>query len=366
MLRIDKITVSTIAKPFAKPLQNAVYKLYGAQHVFVELEADGIVGMGEAVCFEADQAKAFHAYIDSMKDRLLGQDTRYIKKIWWDLYTSMSGVGHSGLSMQALGAVDLALWDLNARALNTPVWRMLGGVKTEFPVYVTGGWLGTEEELVEEALGYKKEGYTRFKMKLGKRDWREDLARIRKVQEACGADFEVMVDINQGWDVKKCLRMAPYLEELGITHLEEPVYAMNYDEQKFIRDHVHMDVVAGEKLYGLNETSELLLRKCVDKMNPDLVRCGGVTGFMEIAAVANACHIPISSHAYPDFSAPCIAATPTGEMAEIIPIWDKGLFARDFSVVNGIHKLSEEPGFGCELSEKSRKEWCTSKTVHSR
>ena len=138
---------------------------------------------------------------------------------------------------------------------------------------------------------------------------------------------------------------------------------MNYEEQRFIKERVRMDVVAGEKLYGLNETSELLMRKCVDKMNPDLVRCGGITGYMEVLAVADVCHIPVSSHAYPYFSVPCIAAAFAGEMAEIIPTWDQGVFAEDFAVINGLHKLNQSPGFGCELSEKALHEWCVSKSV---
>ena len=109
MDRIDKITVIVIEKPFAKPLQNAVYKLYGAQHVFVQLETGGASGIGEVVCFEKAQANAFCAYLESMKDRILGQDARYIRKIWKALFTSMSGIGHSGLSMQALGAATAGL-----------------------------------------------------------------------------------------------------------------------------------------------------------------------------------------------------------------------------------------------------------------
>ena len=92
MDRIDKITVIVIEKPFAKPLQNAVYKLYGAQHVFVQLETGGASGIGEVVCFEKAQANAFCAYLESMKDRILGQDARYIRKIWKALFTSMSGL----------------------------------------------------------------------------------------------------------------------------------------------------------------------------------------------------------------------------------------------------------------------------------
>lgn len=363
MLTIEKATVYTIAKPFSKPLQNAVFKMDRAHHIFIEIESGGISGIGEVVCFNSEQAKAYHAFLNSSAKDLLGQNAELIRKIWDELFIGMSAIGHSGLSMQALGAVDEALWDLNARSMNVPVWRLLGAAKTEVEVYASGGWLASDEELVEEALGYKASGYRRFKMKLGKKDWHEDISRIEKVKDACGPDFEIMVDINQGWDVKKCLRMAPLLEQLGISHFEEPVYAMNYDEQRFIKDHVNLNVVAGEKLYGTIETSELLIKKCVDMMNPDIGRCGGVTGFMQIANVADVCHIPVTSHAYSYFSIPCIAAAPRGELVELIPIWEEGLFDEDLKPDNGIYKLNAKPGFGCWLSEKALVEWCTEKTV---
>ncbi|NLZ77688.1 MAG: mandelate racemase/muconate lactonizing enzyme family protein [Spirochaetales bacterium] len=344
-------------------MQNAVFKMYGAHHIFIEIESDGVSGIGEVVCFDDKQSKAYHAYLNSMAANLIGRNAELIGKIWKDLFTQMSGIGHSGLTMQALGAVDMALWDLNARSMGVPVWRLLGASKTELEVYASGGWLASDEELVEEALSYKAMGYRRFKMKLGKKDWREDITRIKKVKEACGDDFEIMADINQGWDVKKCLRMAPLLQELGITHFEEPVYAMNYDEQKFIKERVNLDVVAGEKLYGIKETSELLLGKCVDKMNPDIGRCGGVTGFMKVAHVAEICNIPVTSHAYAYFSIPCLAAIPNGELVELIPIWEEGLFDEDLKTENGIFRMNDKPGFGCWLSEKAMTDWCTEKTV---
>ena len=85
---------------------------------------------------------------------------------------------------------------------------------------------------------------------------------------------------------------------------------------------------------------------------------------MEVGAVANANHIPVSSHAYAYFSIPCIAAMTNGDMAEIIPSWETGLFAEDISIEQGVHHLSEKPGFGCELSERALQEWCTAKTEY--
>ena len=362
MLKIERVIVRTIAKPFDKPLHNALYAMYNAHHIFVELVADGVSGIGEVVCFEENQANSFHAYVEGLAGHLIGQDASLIRKHWKNFYTTMGGIGHIGLSMQALGAVDMALWDLNAKAAGLPVWRMLGAVRTEVPVYVTGGWLGTDEELVQEALSYREAGYKRFKMKLGKKDWRQDISRVRKVQEACGPDFEVMVDVNQGWDRKKSLRMAPLIAELGVTHFEEPIAAEDYEGQRYLREHTTLDVVAGEKLCGIHETSELLMRQCVDKMNPDLARCGGVTGYMEVLSVADVCRIPVSSHAYSSFSAACIAAAPTGDMLEIIPTWDRNLFEEEFPVEDGVHRLTEKPGFGCALSERALGEWCTRKT----
>ncbi len=364
MLKIDRVTVYMIVKPLAHPLRNASFQMDSIIHNCVEIEADGLKGIGEVVCFDARQSEAYHAYLGSSAKLLLGEDAEMLRRLWKLMFKKMSGVGQSGFAMQALGAVDEALWDLNARALGVPVWRMLGAARDRIEVYASGGWIGTDDELVEEALSSRAHGYRRYKMKLGCADWRDDIRRVRKVQEACGPEMEIMVDVNQGWDVKKCVRIAPALEEMGITHFEEPVKAHDYDGQRFVRDHVGMNVVAGEKLYGLAETSELLLRKCVDKMNPDIGRCGGVSGFMEVAAVADICNIPVSSHAYSAHSIPCLAAAPTGDLAERIPIWEDGLYDGEPVIENGWHRLTDRPGFGVTLSARAAEEWCTAKTVH--
>ena len=353
MLQISRIRVRTVRIPFKKPLVNAVFSMTGAQHVFCELEtADGLTGLGEAMCFEPEHAAALHRLVEAHASKLLGQDASLIRKQRGRILTTMGGIGFSGMPMMALGAVDCALWDLFAKSLGVPVYKLLGAEKTEVPVYVTGGWLCPEEELVEEALSYYRQGFRRFKMKLGMKDWREDIERVKAVQEAC-PDLEVMVDINQGWDVKKAMFMAPKLLELGITHLEEPVPAYHFAEQKLLRKSLGMDVVAGEKLYGTSETTQLLMQGCVDRMNPDLARCGGVTGLMEVCRVASACHVPVSSHGYSDQSAHVIAAEPAGTAVEVLPVWEHGLFREDFRVEGNMHRFSDKPGFGTELSDAS-------------
>ncbi len=364
-MKIEKITVYQISKPLDEPLQNSLYTLYSAEHVFCKIEAEGLSGIGEALCFHKDQAAAIHTYIDSMKELLLGKDAELTQRHWKNLYTIMGGVGHTGLPIMALAAVDTALWDLLAKSLNTPVWKMLGAWRTEIPLYASGGWLIPVEKLVQEALGYKEQGYNKYKMKLGCKDWHEDMARVKAVIDACGPDFEVMVDVNQGWDVKRCLRAAKVLEEMGVTYLEEPVHAIDFESSKFVRDHVNIDVVAGESLFSFREHAQLMLGGCVDYLNPDLGRCGGVQGFMNVAAIAQACNIPISSHVYTSQSVHLMAAAPTGTHAEVIPGWWSGIFDVDFKAENSVHKLTDRSGFGTELSEKALKDYCVGTTVHT-
>ncbi len=363
-MKIDSITVYHISKPLDEPLRNSVYTLYSAEHVFCKIEAEGLSGIGEALCFHKGQADSIHTCINGAKDMLLGKDARLIQLHWKNIYSVMGGVGHTGLQVMALGAIEVALWDLVAKSIGSPVWKMLGAWRTEIPLYASGGWLVPVEKLVAEALAYKAQGYDKYKMKLGCADWREDVARVKAVAEACGPGFEVMVDINQGWDVKRCLQAAQPLMELGVTYFEEPVHAIDFESSKFVRDRVELQVVAGESLFTFREHAQLMLGGCVDYLNPDLGRCGGVGGFMQVAAIAGACNIPVSSHVYPSFSVHLMAAAPTGTHAEVIPAWWEGLFEEDFKAENGVHKLSGEPGFGVALSEAGIGEYCIEISVH--
>ena len=180
---------------------------------------------------------------------------------------------------------------------------------------------------------------------------------FKAVQDACGKDFEVMVDVNQGWDVKKSIRVAPILLDMGVTYFEEPVHAQDYAGQAEIRSHVDVDVVAGESLFTTLDFVKLLKGNCVDMINPDLGRCGGVTEFIQVAALAKAFNKPLTAHVYTDVSAHLIAAAPTGTMLEVVPEWWSGIYDNGVEIVNGMTSPREDPGFGITINYDTVKKY---------
>jgi L-alanine-DL-glutamate epimerase-like enolase superfamily enzyme len=273
-----------------------------------------------------------------------------IRLHWNNAQTSTSGIDWTGAPVVAWAAFDVALWDLMGKQTGLPLYKLLGGFRREVPVYASGGWLIPIEELVEEALKYKAQGFRRYKMKVGCRDYREDLIRIEKVRSALGDEVEVMVDANQGWTVKKSISIAPLLLDSGVTYLEEPVAARDFRGHSEIRERTAIHVVAGESLYTLTEFFELMRNRCVDMINPDLQCCGGVSEFMQVCALANAFRIPVTSHLFTEASAHLMAAAPTAMHAEYIPDWWRGIFSREPDIVDGKIRLNNEPGLGVEFN----------------
>lgn len=276
----------------------------------------------------------------------MGKDIDLIRKHWNDLYVRVNSVGQTGLQIIALAAVDTALWDIMSQRANLPLYKMLGGMRDEIDVYASGGWLGTLESLVEEAVGYKEQGYKKYKMKIGFPDYREDIRRIAAVKKAVGDDMEIMVDANQGLSIKKAIEVGKELIKMNVTWFEEPVFAQDYAANAELVRSTDTSIATGESLFTRTEHLEILSRRGVDILMPDLQRCGGVTEFMNVAILAAAYRIPVSSHVFTELSAHLMAAAPTGLIAEYVPDWWAGVFDKAPRVKNGKIKLDDTPGLG--------------------
>ena len=348
-MRIDAIRVHHVSKPLQRRLVNSLFSIERMEHVLLEMDAGGMTGLGFVYSIDADQAKAVRAMMDGFARTMIGRDTDLIRLHWNAAQAAINGIGQTGMPVVAWAAFDVALWDLMAKQAGLPLYKLLGASRSEVPVYASGGWLVPLDELVQEALDYKAQGFRHYKMKVGCADVREDLGRVEAVRSALGDGVEVMVDANQGWTVKKSIAVAPRLLDLGMTWLEEPVPARDYRGQAEIRESTAIEVVAGESLFTLTEMFELLRNGCVDVLNPDLQRCGGVTEFMQVCALANAYRIQVSSHVFTEASAHLVAAAPTALHAEYIPDWWRGIFTREPDIADGMLRLGDAPGLGVEF-----------------
>jgi L-alanine-DL-glutamate epimerase-like enolase superfamily enzyme len=223
---------------------------------------------------------------------------------------TLRNAGLPGLGAMALSAVDIALWDLKAKLLGLPLAALLGPVRDEVPVYGSGGFCSyTDAELGDQLAGWRAEGIARAKIKVGREPDR-DVHRVRVAREAIGDDAELYVDANGAFTARQALRLASRIAPLGVTWFEEPVSSNDRDGLRLVRERgpAGMDVAAGE--YASTPGDFVALAGVVDCLQADATRCGGVTGLLAAAAVAEAHELDLSGHTAPSVHAHALAALP--------------------------------------------------------
>jgi L-alanine-DL-glutamate epimerase-like enolase superfamily enzyme len=223
----------------------------------------------------------------------------------------LRNAGRPGIGFTALSAVDNALWDLHARVLGRPLVSVLGPVRDAAAVYGSGGFTSYSLERIEEQLGHwAAEGIPRVKMKVGRHP-DEDPARVEAARSAIGGDTELFVDGNGAYSRKEALAWAErYAFEWGVTWFEEPVSSADFDGLRLLRDRAPagMDIAAGEYAYVPADFRNLV--GCVDCLQVDVTRGGGMTGFVRAAALAAAHQLDVSAHCAPQLSAHVCCAVP--------------------------------------------------------
>ena len=294
---------------------------------------------------------------DLLKPYVIGEDPLNTERIWEKMYWGSLSSGRRGAAISAISAIDIAIWDLKGKILNQPVHKLLGGHRDTVPAY--GSSINrnyTREELIKETTGYVKSGFKMIKMKIGGRDPNEDLERIKLMRETIGPNIDLAVDVNNGWSLTTAIRMAKKLEEYDIYWLEEPILADEIDNLAKLADETSIPIAVGENHYTKWEFKELIERGAVEIVQADIGKCGGVTEFIKIAAMADAYGLPICPHHTEYIDAALVAAVPNGLFHEYIhEFFDPmgQVFVDPIKPENGEISPSNKPGFGIELNEEA-------------
>jgi L-alanine-DL-glutamate epimerase-like enolase superfamily enzyme len=269
----------------------------------VEVEADdGTIGVGTAGAFHGG---ARDLVVSTYADLLLGEDPRRHEHLWQRMYRTTVRFGRSGTAVCALSALDIACWDLHGRAEGKPVYELLGGrTQSSIPCYASRLYaLEDLDELADEARGYVAQGFTRLKQRFGfgPRDgaagMRRNVELVRTVREAVGADVELAADAYMGWDLGYALELAKRLRDHELSWIEEPLlpHALpGYVELK--RRCPWQRWSCGEHAYTKWEFRELIERRAVDILQPDVNRAGGLTEALKICALAETADLPVVPH----------------------------------------------------------------------
>jgi L-alanine-DL-glutamate epimerase-like enolase superfamily enzyme len=358
---IDSITTHHISLPLERELRTAIHRIGTIENVLVEISAGGLRGIGYAFTFNKAQANAVRHMVHDLAGSLVGADERSIRAHYSAMTMQLNFTGDAGIGMLALSALDTALWDLHARRAGMPLFRLLGGDRTDLPVYATGGWTSYPvEQLVEEGLAYREQGYRHYKIKIGMPDWREDVARVHRLRAALGDDVRIQVDANQAWNRIDALDAGRAFQEAGVHWYEEPVSAADIEGSAELARVLDVPIATGETIHGLAGFRPLVEGGAADVLMPDVMRVGGVTGFLEVAGFAAAHHQVVSSHTFTEVSAHIMAALPNATLVEYIPGWWDRMFEDAPAVTGGEIHLTESPGLGFTFSEAATKEFAQS------
>jgi D-galactarolactone cycloisomerase len=330
---------------------------------------DGCVGWGEAY----GHPWAVRSVITSvLTPILLGQDALASERLWEATYNTTRDHGQKGTVLGAISAIDIALWDIKGKVTGLPVYRLLGGgFRDALTPYATGLYLThgqTLESLADEARRYVDEGFTAMKMKVGF-GIEEDTRRVRAVREAIGPRIRLMVDANHAYPAFLAIKLGRAIEGCDVFWFEEPVAPEDLAGYLQVKAALDIPIAGGEAEFTRFGFRELLSRRAVDIVQPDLCQAGGLTEGKKIAAMAEAWFIPCFPHVWgtavglaaglhfaaslPDCPASLNATGPLLEFDRTShPLRDR--VVRDpIGLRDGVVPVPQGPGLGIEIDESA-------------
>ncbi|MCC6679946.1 MAG: mandelate racemase/muconate lactonizing enzyme family protein [Phycisphaeraceae bacterium] len=289
---------------------------------------------------------------------LTGQDPTQVRSLWSKLvhHPPLQWVGRGGITHLALGAIDIALWDIKAKAAGVPLWRLLGGSdQKRIEGYNTdGGWLNWDDQtLVSDCRRLVEvEGFRGVKIKVGSADYRRDLDRVEMVRKTIGFNTRLMVDANGRWDLPTALQAGSRFQQFDVTWFEEPIWYDDVEGHRRLAESIATPLALGEQLYLLDHFRQFITCGAVHYVQPDVTRVAGVTEWWQVAELALAHRLPVVSHIGDMMQVHLHTALAhrSCTMLEYIP-WLRSCFQEPATIEDGCFICPKLPGAGTTLRE---------------
>ena len=361
-MKISKIQTQIVRVPVDEPLAGGP-AAPAAMREFVTLRVGtdaGIEGIGYTFFGAALTAALKHA-VDALGELAIGEDPLRTEAVAAKLRTAAAGSGPGGILTLALSAIDIALWDIRGKALNLPLWQMIGGHRERVPTYASGALMRTFplDHLVKAGPRLVEKGFRQMKTQLalpGDTSPAIEVERIRRMREAIGPDIDLMCDINQRWRVDQAIDIGKRIEDVHLFWLEDVTTADDYQGLARVADALATPVAGGEYLYGPAPFRQMLEARSVDIVMIDLMRAGGITQWLKIAGMAEAYNLPVVSHLVPEIHVHLVAAVPNGLTVEYMP-WTFRIFEEVPVPVKGELAVPKKPGLGLKFDEAALKRY---------
>jgi L-alanine-DL-glutamate epimerase-like enolase superfamily enzyme len=352
-MKVTRVETRCVTVKLDKPIGSALGQLhsFGCILVFVHCDS-GIVGENLIFTLNARRTRVLQSMVEEMADLVIGRDAGHIAGFWARAWRDINFLGHKGVPVVGISALDGALWDALGKMSNLPLYRILGGAQDRVPVYHSGGlWLSSsDKELVAEAERFAAAGFRAMKMRLGSPEPATDVARVRAVRTAIGPKIKLMADANQGLTESQAIRLGRALEEFDLTWFEEPLPAWDLDGLARVAAALETPIASGETEYTRYGFRRMLELRSADILMPDLQRVGGVSEFIRVGHMAESYDIPVSSHLFPETSLQVLGALANTIYLEYMP-WFSKLYNETIEFAEGQAIVPERPGWGFTFSQ---------------
>jgi len=324
----------------------------------IRLRTDTEISATGYVATVGHGAKVIQSAIDTLfAADLVGHDPNDVREIWQRLYFGKSlWIGRAGAVHMALAAIDIALWDAVAKAAEKPLWQVLGGEDAApLPIYNTNaGWLNfSVERLCEEASRQIDAGYRALKMKVGGPELDDDVDRVAAVRKHIGNDILLMADANQNWQLDTAIVAAERLSDFGLGWIEEPLHPDDLRGHAALKPKCPMPLALGENIYSTHIFDAFIAHDAVDVVQVDACRVGGITPWLDVAAMADAAGLKVCPHAgdIAQIHQHLVRAIPNNWLLEVIPFWEKGPFVHQARLEDGYCLAPAEPGASTDFTD---------------
>lgn len=349
-MKIEQIQTAAFRCPLASPWGDQTHQVTHIELVVTDITSDtGLIGTGFSYSVGVG-AKAIHAMIDwYIAPKLIGSDIA--PRVLWDrMWAESHDAGGGGISTMAIAAVDIALWDLSAKAAGQSLVSYLGQYRNSIPAYGSGINLNlSQHELEEQVRRWFAGGYHAAKVKVGKPELAEDVERLAAVRRVAGAHRRVMVDANQGWNITQAIQAFEAFDSIKLHWIEEPLLADDIEGHGRLRSHVKTPVALGENLYNRYQFNEYFSRGACDFVQADVVRVGGITPFLAIASLAHAWNLPMAPHFLFELSGQLLCCIPNAHILEDVEggsLGELGVLSTAISIKDGMFTPPANPGHG--------------------
>jgi mandelate racemase len=346
LLTVRAVRAVGVEVPMTYALGTSAAKITTASLVLLDLETnEGVTGRSYLFCFSRDLVPVVLRMIEASGAVVAGDKVAPLD-LWDKLARRFKLIGVTGVVRMALSVIDVAAWDAVAIAAGQPLTRLLGATPRPIPAYNSCGLgLMAPQEVADEAEKLLAGGFRAIKLRLGYPTLAADIAALHAVRKRVPADVAVMVDYNQALTVAQALERGRALDQEGIYWVEEPIRHDDYAGNARLVRELTSPVQIGENFNLITAMQAALDAGAADYVMPDLDRIGGVTGFMQAAALAAARGIEMSSHLFPEVSAHLLAATPTAHWLEYMD-WANPILAEPLKIVDGYAHTLDRPGNG--------------------